>query len=233
MLAGFAHGTSSAEGQAATVELMRAVAKAHPAIDVRLGYVDVQQPDPAATLGAVERGRPVVVVPLLLSAGYHVHVDLTEAVQAETNRHVVLTGALGPDPRLTDLLLLRLTEAGLTNDDVVVLAVAGSSDARAVADCHVVRAQLAALLGREVSVGFLSAASPRLPDAVAAARDAHPGRRIVVSSYLLAPGYFQSLVEVAGADAVTGPLLTFSGPAPEQLVAVVASRYQNALAPQR
>lgn len=230
MLAGFAHGTSSTEGQAATALLMRAVADAHPTFDVRLGYVDVQQPDPAATLGAVEPGRAVVVVPLLLSAGYHVHVDLTEAVQAETDRTVTLTGALGPDARLIDLLRLRLDEAGITDDDVIILAVAGSSDARAVADCHVVRAQLATLLARNVAVGFLSAASPRLPDAVAAARAAHPGRRIVVSSYLLAPGYFQSLAEAAGADAVTKPLLSAVGPAPVQLVDVVASRYTDAVA---
>ncbi|MDH6237517.1 CbiX/SirB N-terminal domain-containing protein [Cryobacterium sp. CG_9.6] len=229
VLAGFAHGTSSDEGRAATVELMRAVADAHPALDVRLGYVDVQQPDAPAVLGAVEPGRPVVVVPLLLSAGYHVYVDLTEAVQAETDRHTILTGALGPDDRLTDLLKLRLLAAGLTDDDTIVLAVAGSSDDRAVADCHVVGSQLAQLLGREVSVGFLSAAHPRLPEAVAAAREAHPGSRIMVSSYLLAPGYFQSLVEAAGADAVTQPLLLATGPAPEQLVNVVASRYFDAL----
>jgi len=230
VLAGFAHGTSSAEGQAATALLMRAVAEAHPSLDVRLGYIDVQQPDPAATLGAVESGRPVIVVPLLLSAGYHVHVDLTEAVRAESDRQVILTGALGPDARLTDLLRLRLSEAGITDDDVIVLAVAGSSDARAVADCHVVRAELAALLDRDVAVGFLSAATPRLPDAVAAARAAHPARRIVVSSYLLAPGYFQSLAEAAGADVVTQPLLLSAGPAPAQLVDVVASRYTDALA---
>jgi len=208
---------------------MRAVAEAHPALTVRLGYVDVQHPDPAETLDAIEPGRKVIVIPLLLSAGYHVHVDLTDAVQAQPNRPTVLTGALGPDDRLTDLLRLRLEEAGLKDDDVLVLAVAGSSDARAVADCHVVAERLAAASAREVRLGFLSAASPRLSDAVAAARVAHPDRRIMVSSYLLAPGYFQSLVEAAGADAVTEPLLLATGTAPAQLVDVVASRYFDAI----
>ena len=230
VLAGFAHGTSSPDGRAATVELMRAVAEAHPAITVRLGYVDVQHPDPAETLDAIEPGREAIVIPLLLSAGYHVHVDLTEAVQAQADRPTELTGALGPDDRLTELLQQRLHEAGLQDDDILVLAVAGSSDARAVADCHVVAERLAAASAREVRIGFLSAASPRLPEAVAAARAAHPGRRIMVSSYLLAPGYFQSLVEAAGADVVTQPLLLATGAAPRQLVDVVASRYFDAIA---
>ena len=112
---------------------------------------------------------------------------------------------------------------------LLVLAVAGSSDSRAVADCHVVAESLAAASAREVRLGFLSAASPRLADAVAAARAAHPGRRIIVSSYLLAPGYFQSLVEAAGADVVTEPLLPATGAAPTQLVGVVASRYFDAI----
>ncbi|WP_241975781.1 MULTISPECIES: sirohydrochlorin chelatase [Cryobacterium] len=81
-LVGIAHGTSSPAGQAAVAGLMRAVAKAHPDLTVTLGFVDVQHPDTPETLAALPAGLPAVVVPLLLSAGYHVHVDLTEAVDA-------------------------------------------------------------------------------------------------------------------------------------------------------
>ena len=157
------------------------------------------------------------------------HVDLTRAVDRETDRPVVLAGALGPDDRILALLRQRLEQAGLARGDVVVLAAAGSSDARAVADCRVVAERLAAASGREVSIGFLSAAAPRLADAVTAARAAAPGRRVIVSSYLLAPGYFQSLAEAAGADAVTSPLLTAGEPASGLLVDVVSSRYRDAL----
>lgn len=228
-LVGIAHGTSSPDGQAAVEALIRAVADAHPELRVALGFVDVQHPDVPATLAALPPEAPAIVVPLLLSAGYHVHVDLTEAVRAETGRRVVLAPALGPDDRLVELLRHRLDQAGLRDDDVVVLAAAGSSDARAVADCRVVAGLLAAASGREVALGFLSAAEPRLADAVTAARAANPGRRIVVSSYLLAPGYFQTLVEKAGATVVARPLLLPDGPVPRQLVDVVADRYRSAL----
>lgn len=228
-LVGISHGTSSPDGQAAVDALMRGVAAAHPELTVALGFVDVQHPNPEETLAALPPQAPAIVVPLLLSAGYHVHVDLTEAVHAVTDRAVVLAAALGPDDRLVALLQHRLAQAGLASDDVLILAVAGSSDPRAVADCRDVAERLAAASGREVSLGFLSAAEPRLADAVAAARSTYPDRRVVVSSYLLAPGYFQSLAEKAGADVVTAPLLTPHDPAPGLLVDVVSSRYRAAV----
>ncbi len=210
---------------------MRAVAVARPDLTVASGFVDVQQPDTTTTLAALPAGLPAAVVPLLLSAGYHVHVDLTEAVRAETGRSVLLAGALGPDDRIIALLRQRLAEVGLRPDDVVVLAVAGSSDARAVEACRVVAERLADAAGREVTLGFLSAAAPRLACAVTRARINRPGRRIVVSSYLLAPGYFQGLVEKAGAEVVTRPLLIPDEPTPTLLVEVVVDRYLSAVAP--
>ena len=227
-LVGIAHGTSSPAGQAAVAALMRAVAETDPELTVTLGFVDVQHPDAPETLAALPDGVPAIVVPLLLSAGYHVHVDLTEAVHAVADRDVLLAGALGPDDRLVELLRHRLDQAGLAPDDVLVLAVAGSSDARAVADCRVVAARLAAASGHDVTLGFLSAAEPRLAEAVAAARAGNPGKRIVVSSYLLAPGYFQDLVRGAGATVVTAPLLVQGAAVPPQLVDVVVDRYRSA-----
>lgn len=222
-LAAFSHGTSSPAGQRVVAELMDAVAAARPLETVRLGYVDVQHPDIDETFATIDPGVHVAVVPLLLSAGYHVHVDLTHGAAKRSG--TTLTGALGPDPRLAQLLLRRLEQAGFTNDDVLVLAVAGSSDVRAVADCRTVAAQLALTSGHEVTLGFLSAAEPRLTDAVATAREGHLGARIVVSSYLLAPGYFHDLVTAAGADLVTAPLLA-EGEAPAiELVDIVLDRY--------
>jgi sirohydrochlorin ferrochelatase len=231
-LVGISHGTSSPEGRRAVRGLhdavIRAVAQRHPdgTPCVRLGHVDVEQPDVPATLASLADGEPAVVVPLLLSAGYHVYVDLTEAVEEETSRPVVLAGALGPDDRLAAVLLRRLGEAGLHDDDRIVLAVAGSSDRRAVDDCVEQARRLAAASGREVSVGYLSAAEPRLPEAVAAARGSlRDNGRVAVANYLLAPGYFDDLVRAAGADVVAAPLLVPDEPAPQELVDVVLDRY--------
>jgi sirohydrochlorin ferrochelatase len=231
-LVGISHGTSSPGGRRAVRGLHEAVAEAvaqrHPNAtpSVRLGHVDVEQPDVPATLATLADDEPAVVVPLLLSAGYHVYVDLTEAVADETTRPVVLAGALGPDDRLATVLLRRLREAGLRDDDRIVLAVAGSSDRRAVDDCVDQSQRLAAASGRPVSVGYLSAAEPRLPEAVAAARaDLPDGGRVVVANYLLAPGYFDDLARAAGADVTAAPLLVPDEPAPRELVDVVLDRY--------
>ncbi|MCD2441030.1 cobalamin biosynthesis protein CbiX [Agromyces sp. SYSU K20354] len=250
-LLGISHGTSSSEGRAAVRALHEAVATAiaeravtagadatatdatstddaQRAPSVRLGHVDVEQPDVPATLATLEPGEPAVVVPLLLSAGYHVHVDLTEAVAEVTDRSVVLAGALGPDDRLAAVLARRLDEAGVRDDDSVVLSVAGSSDGRAVRDCRDMAKRLAAACGRDIRLGFLSAASPLLIDAIAQAREDAPGARVVVASYLLAPGYFQDLAEAAGADVVSAPLLTPDLPVPAELVEIVLDRYDAA-----
>lgn len=240
-LIGISHGTSSSDGRAAVRGLHEAITAAvtaraktdgNPAPSVRLGHVDVEQPDVPATLATLAPGEPAVVVPLLLSAGYHVHVDLTEAVAdaSGSGRRVVLAGALGPDDRLAAVLARRLREAGVRSDDTVVLCVAGSSDARAVSDCHDMAGRLAAASARDIRIGFLSAAEPLLPAAIEAARADAPGARVVVASYLLAPGYFQDLAEGAGADVVTRPLLVADAPVPGELVEIVVERYDEAVA---
>jgi sirohydrochlorin ferrochelatase len=186
-------------------------------------HVDVEQPDvPTALAAAAGVADRAAIVPLLLSAGYHVFVDLAESA-AEAPLPTTVTAALGPDTRLVEVLAQRLAEAGLRASDAVVLAAAGSSDDRAVADCRTMGELLATRLGRPVTVGFISAAAPALPRAVSLAREANPAARVVVATYLLAPGYFASLAEQAGADVVTLPLLTADS-TPGELVEVVLER---------
>lgn len=224
-LLAISHGTSSQAGREAVAALVGAVRAASTDLDVRDGFVDVQRPNVADLIDGLGPTRTAVVVPLLLSAGYHVHVDLSDALEP-THGRVLLAPALGPDDRLAAVLARRLQESGHVDSDAVVMAAAGSSDARAVADCRDVGARLAALLGREVTVGFLSAAEPRLPDAVTAARES--GARVIVSSYLLAPGYFQDLVEASGADVATPPL-ALPGDTPAELVGIILDRFASAV----
>ena len=219
------HGTSSPEGRAAVQALVDAVRGASDAAtDVLDAFVDVQQPDVPSVLDALDE-RQVVIVPLLLSAGYHVHVDLADEARG---RAATVTGALGPDDRLVDVLVARLVEAGLRWDDRVVLASAGSSDVRAVDDCRDMGRRLAERLGRRVAVGFLSAARPSVAEAVANTRATHPVSRVVVASYLLAPGYFHDLAAAAGGDLTTAPLLRADAAPPAGLVDLVLDRYAEA-----
>ena len=221
VLVAASHGTASPEGQAAVAGLVAAVAARRADLDIRPAYVDVQQPDPPTVLAGLPEGRSARLVPLLLSAGYHVFVDLTEAAEAMPNATVA--DALGPDPRLTELLARRLEDAGLRDDDIVVLAAAGSSEPSAVRDCEAVAAALGERIGRPVSAAYLSAASPRLGVAVAAQR--LPDHRVVVATYLLAPGFFADLAAGAGADVVTDPLLLADEPPADELVDIVVERY--------
>ena len=218
-LLAISHGTASAQGQASIQALVDAVARRLPEVTVRLGHVDVQQPDVAASLAELSDG-PVVIVPLLLSAGYHVRIDLRE--QSAHRDDVTITPALGPDPRLADVLVERLREIE-PDPEHVVLAVAGSSDDRANDDCRVVARMLGEKIGRGVHVGFLAAAEPRLGAAV----DAHPGT--VVANYLLAPGYFHDLAtREAHGRPIARPLLAPDTEPAASLVDIVVERYLDA-----
>lgn len=226
------HGTRNDAARVAVLALVEAVTDRmtaeKPAPQVIAGFIDVQQPDVPTCLADTEPGVPVVIVPLLMSAGYHVAFDLANAVAAAQPRDVRVTAALGPDPRLADILAARLLECGLRDGDRVVLAAAGSSDTNAVTDCLTAGRQLAEVLHRDVTVGFIAAAQPSLADAVSAARAQSPGARVVVASYLLAPGTFAEMSRGAGADVVSGTILVEGEAPPAALVDVVVDRYRAA-----
>jgi sirohydrochlorin ferrochelatase len=174
--------------------------------------------------GLTADGQAAVVVPLLLSGGYHVHVDIAGAVAGSDSS--VAARPLGPDPRLVEVLRDRLAQAGADPGDpltAVVLAAAGSSDPRAVADVESTADLLQRAWAGPVTTGYGSAATPPVPEAVAAARRAG-AERVVVAAYLLAPGHFHDRLADAGADAVTAPLLP-----DERIAGVLLDRYDAAV----
>ena len=216
-----AHGTRDPLGRRTVAEVVTAVATRLPGVTVHEAYVDVHGPEVADVVAALPAadgpGPAAVVVPLLLAAGYHVRVDLAEAVQGRPD--VVVTGALGPDDRLVDVVLDRLAAATVPDGAAVVLAPAGSSDERSQADSRETAHRLGARTGAPVRVGYAAGARPPVACAVTAAR-VEGATDVVVASYLLAPGFFQRRLEGCGADVVTAPLL----PDP-RVVEVVVDRY--------
>jgi len=224
VLIGCAHGTRVPAGRRAMALLRLDIAKSRPGLEVRAAQVDVHKP---ALNDVVQRfagqGRSVVVVPLLLSTGFHVRVDIARAVESAGGL-AVAAAALGPDPILVRILQQRLAESGAGPDDPVVLAAAGSSDPRAGADVEQMATALAAARGgAPVSAGFLASARPTVADAVAETRRAHPGRPIAIATYLLAPGHFSVRLDTAGADHVAAPL----APHPD-LAALALARFDQA-----
>ncbi|PVE98346.1 CbiX/SirB N-terminal domain-containing protein [Microbacterium sp. TPD7012] len=208
------HGTSDAAGARAIADLVEAVAARLPDVEVRAAFVDVQEPDAVDALAAID--GPVVVVPLLLSSGFHVHHDLHGMVADRAD--AVVAAPLGPDPRLAAVLAERMPAASALP---VILAVAGSRDPRSLTDAEGMAAVLREHLGRRVELAYLAAREPDLPTALAA----HP--EAVVSTYLLARGYFFDLAErQAAGRALTLPLLD-GGAVPEPLIDIVVSRFEE------
>jgi sirohydrochlorin ferrochelatase len=225
VLVACAHGTRNPTGRRLIAELALAARTLRPGLVTTAAFVDVQPPtvvDVVAGLSAA--GQAAVVVPLLLSGGYHVHVDIAGAVAAAPD--AVAARPLGPDPRLAAVLHDRLLASGADPRDpltAVVVAAAGSSDERAVADVEATADLLQRTWAGPVTTGFGSAAFPTVPDAVTAARRAG-AERVVVASYLLAPGHFHDKLAGAGADVVTAPLLP-----DDRIAAVLLDRYDAAL----
>jgi sirohydrochlorin ferrochelatase len=204
------HGTRDPAGRRAISQLREDVSALRSELTVVEAYVDVQRPQLSDVLRDL---GPAVVVPVLLSSGYHVHVDIAHAVTA-AGPDVRKAATLGPDPVLVDVLAQRVGEAAVSPDHALVLAAAGSSDERAVADVERTATDLTERLGRAVVPTFAAAAEPRVDRAVTQLRS--DGRRIAIASYLLAPGFFYDQLREAGADVVTAPLLPH--PAIAQLV---------------
>jgi sirohydrochlorin ferrochelatase len=240
VLVGTSHGTDDPAGQAAVRALLDGVRAARPELDVREAFVDVQQPEVGEVLAAAaDDAGSAVVVPLLLSTGYHVRHDIAQAVAAVNGSGAgpaVAAEPLGPHPLLVDILADRYAAAEAAHgpfrsDDAVVLAAAGSSVAAASTAVEEVASALAQRLGRPVTPSYGAGAEPRVPAAVTAARAGGATARVIVVSYLLAPGYFLDRVLEAGADVVTDSV---SGPARAEkadprLVQVVLDRYDAAV----
>mgnify|MGYP002276919312 CR=1 FL=1 len=222
------HGSPSPDNRAAIIGLVDAVASRRDDLDVGIGFVDAQHTDVASAVARSVHAPDAVIVPLVLSAGYHVRTGLAAGLDQVESREVAMAAALGPDARIVDVLATRLESAGLRPADSVVLAAAGSNDPKAVRECFDTGRRLAARLGRPVTVGFIAAAMPRLHDAIEMVREVHAGSRVVVATYLLAPGHFNDAVATAGADVVAPPLIVPGESVASELVDLVLDRYDDA-----
>jgi sirohydrochlorin ferrochelatase len=195
-----AHGSKDPAAQETVAALARQISRLAPVLDVRVAFVQNAEPSLAAGISAA--GANTVIVPLLLSTGYHLTTDIAAAASAAGAR---VADPLGPDSLLVTALTARLAEAGVPDGTPVVLAAAGSSDPAAAADARRQAELLADRLGVPVTTAFASATRPRVDEAVAELR-ARTGSPVAVATYLLAPGHFHDQLQRAGARWVTAPL---------------------------
>lgn len=222
VLLAVAHGSSHPDAAATVSALACQVTRLAPVIDIRTAFV--QHGEPSLAAGIAAAGPDIVIVPLLLSAGYHLASDITAAADEAGRTDVAsprVAGPLGPDPLLVTALAGRLAEAGVPAGTPVVLAAAGSSDPSAASQVAGQAALLADELSTDVVVAFAAAGRPKVGEAVAELR-ARTGGPVAVAAYLLAPGRFHDSLAESGADWVTAPL----GDHPA-VAALVIDRYRT------
>ncbi|MGB3186288.1 MAG: sirohydrochlorin chelatase [Ornithinimicrobium sp.] len=222
-----AHGTADERGQAVVYGVAEAVSRRLPATEVVVGFVDVCTPGADEALARQSDTR-AVVVPYLLTTGYHVRHDIPAAVERRGG-DVGLTPALGVTPEVVQALCDRWAEAvtgpgGVGGDqiDAVVVAGAGSSDAGARREVMCLAALVAASLSLPTRAGFLSGAGPSAASCVSELRRSG-AQGVAVLPALLAPGFFVAKAGRLGADVVAPALGVHSA-----LVDLVVRRYREA-----
>jgi sirohydrochlorin ferrochelatase len=224
-----AHGSRDPRTLDTVHRLLDQVREERPDLPVHLGHIELNEPllpDTLASLGTAE----AVLVPLLLSRGYHVKRDIPEMAAAARARTRV-AAPLGPHPLLVETLYSRLVEAGWRTDtdeetrrtSAVVLAAAGSRDPDAAVDTRHTAKLLAARLGVPVVPAYASAATPTVDTAIRAltARGRH---RVAVASYFTAPGLFATQCAAKAPWLASAPLGTHPA-----MASLLLHRYDQAL----
>jgi sirohydrochlorin ferrochelatase len=207
-----AHGTRAEAGMAQLSAVAQAVERRLPGVAVQLGFLDVAEPAVVDLLARTD--QPTVLVPTLLSRGFHVLDDIPVLVARRPEIHV--TRPLGPDPLLTEALIDRLGADDLDGIDRVVLVASGSRASAAAADLRLAGEDLERALGRPVLTGTVN--SVELPG----------GPGTVFATYLLAEGFFadriRTMAAAAGVRRVSAPLADHSA-----VVEAIAQRYLAAV----
>ena len=248
-----AHGSADPRAAAAIGDLVplvaaRAAARGLSVPELRVAYLGHAAPSLPQVMRAFGPDARVTVLPLLLTAAYHSKTDIPRVLaRAGAGMRITYGEPLGPHPLLLRALERRLPEVALENpaEVGVVLAAAGSSDPAANATIARLAAQWQAGTGwfavrpayaspaaaggqgsTAAAGGQGSTAAATPAQAVTELRKAG-ARRVVVASYLLAPGLFADRIRdaslAAGAAAVSPAL----GATPE-VADVVLDRYQAA-----
>ena len=215
ILVAVAHGSADPRASATITELAALARERSPGLDLRTAFLGHAPPSLPQVLGTIEADREVTVLPLLLTAAYHSKADIPRMLARASRPRVRYGATLGPHPLLLTALDRRLADVDPAAREnprgtAVVLAAAGSSDPEANATVAGMAEQWQARAGwLAVRPAYASAAQPSPATAVAGLlRDGAP--RVVVATYLLAPGLFADRVResslAAGAAAVSPAL---------------------------
>lgn len=208
-----AHGTRDPRGNEVARRLT-SLAGGRLGLPAVASYVELCEPSLGSVLAA--SSEPTVVVPLLLSTGFHVRHDLPEALGAAAGPVGMTSGPLGPHPLLAQAQVGQLRAAGAGPGRPVVLVAAGSRDPLAWPDLERAADLLESAWGGPVRLATLSGPGPRPAELVTP--------ETAVSPYLLAPGHFA--VRARAESAASSCVADVLGAHPA-VVELVAQRFRE------
>jgi sirohydrochlorin ferrochelatase len=226
-----AHGSRDPRSSANARAVAARLRSMRPALDVRLSFLEFNEPNFFDVLRGLPDCRQAVVAPLLLTSAYHARRDIPQKIVDAGAHGIRQADVLGEDDRLVSVLRERIDELDVSPLDdglgVVVVAI-GSSNAAANART----AKVAATLAAGVSwVGTTMAFATRPEASVAHAANrlrSRGARRLVIAPWSLAPGLLTDGVSTYAREhgiAMASPL------GAHRLVAeTVLDRYDQALA---
>ncbi|WHU48889.1 sirohydrochlorin chelatase [Gordonia sp. L191] len=225
-----AHGSRDPRFADTARRVRHAVARRLPGTEVRLSFLDLDEPLVADELAEL-RGR-VVVVPLLLAPGYHSDIDLPEIVAAtRAPGDVVITSVIGTTS-LSAALADRLEQAGLADSDGLLVTAVGSTNPAAALVVRRRAVELSTRLHRPVDVVFatrLGTSEIALRTAIRRLRGAG-AERIALSPYFLSAGLLTERVETALDRLAPGALVAGPLGAHPDVIEAIADRYTTAVA---
>ncbi|WP_405839741.1 sirohydrochlorin chelatase [Streptomyces sp. NBC_01518] len=220
-----AHGSRDPRALHTVRALQARVRALRPDVPVHLGHIELNEPRLPDTLAQLPTPE-AVLVPLLLSRGYHVKQDIPE-LAAKARAHTRVAPPLGPHPLLVETLYDRLVEAGwrtgTSRSSAVVLASAGSRDPDSRRDTRATADLLSARLGVPVIPAYASSATPTIPEAIRTLTN-RGHNRVAVASCFTAPGRFATQCAEAAPWIASAPL----GAHPA-MARLVLHRYDQAL----
>lgn len=205
-----AHGTRTPAGNRVAREITRAAGERLDG-PATCSFVELAEPLLADLVPSVP--PDTVVVPLLLSTGFHLRQDLP-AMVATASPPLRLGRSLGPHRYLAAAQVDRLVEAGAVPGRPLVLVAAGSTDPLATRDLWRAAELLGRAWGGPVRLGTLTGLGERVADVV------RPGD--VVSPYLLATGFFARRLREEALAAGAAVVADVIGPHPVVVDLVVA-----------
>ncbi|HEY6294218.1 MAG TPA: sirohydrochlorin chelatase [Streptosporangiaceae bacterium] len=240
VLVAVAHGSADPRAAATVTDLMalaaqRAADRGLSLPEVRTAYLGHAAPSLPQVMGAIGRAD-VTVLPLLLTPAYHSKTDIPRVLaRLGGGFPVSYGGTLGPHPLLLSALERRLGEADPLGPagparrarTGVVLAAAGSTDPEANIIVARLAAQWQARAGWfEVRAAAAASGAPTPAEAVTGLLHAGAGR-VLVATYLLAPGLFADRIRASALAAGAAAVAPALGALPE-VAEVFLDRYQEA-----